>query len=197
MAPLEAAYPARCGVPTSPETEVRLTIEPPPRFCMPGARAAINRRGARTFTASCWSIISTVSSPSGTRNAMAALLTSTSISPTAWTASRASRAGASGSDRSVTRTTGSCPSPEATASRCDRLRAARTTRAPAAVESASGCGADASRSAGDQSLAPVEGERVHRPDPMTQATQPPERVGAQSRSDPQTRGGGWGSRTRG
>jgi hypothetical protein len=49
-APLDAAYADRRGVPTMPDTEDTLMIEPAPRSTMDGMSAVVSRRRLRTLS---------------------------------------------------------------------------------------------------------------------------------------------------
>ena len=160
-APLVAAYAARRGVPTTPDTDDRLMMAPRPRAVIEGVSPAMSSSGARTLTAWSRSINSASSSVTGRRAAAAALLTRMSTAPSSSSMAATTSPGASGSARSLTTTKGSWVSPAATSSSCGRV--ARHQRHPGAgrVEGAGDGGADPPRGPGHDCGALIQREGMH------------------------------------
>ena len=136
-AAFDAPYAPQRSYASVAASEVTLTIVPPPRSTIGPASAFVRRNGPTRFTASARSRSSqsvSSSSRSGTGPSVLALLTRTSIGPTAAAAWPAIACVAS---RSATSATIACASPPAAriaataAASSSAWRATSTTRAPA------------------------------------------------------------------
>ena len=161
-AALLAAYTARRGAPRKPEIELIDTTEAWSLSRRCGMAAAVTNSAERTLTCHTRSTSSAVSSSEGFRNAMPALLTSTS-SPTAEPIRRRRRrqaAGPSAVPRSAVTTTGSLVNPAAVSFNSSSERATSATRAPAAVERPGDGRPDPSPGPGDDRGPPAQ---QHRP----------------------------------